>query len=215
MQFNLVTARTPEITETQPRGKSSRLLQLTRRLDWRFLLPDPKLGKVAYAGPPGELLSALQMYSDSVTLLSADSFGPIYPRFDMVVLQYPSRSTLESACMCVKPGGNLYVELLGALGSASYKTVAPTLLSGLMKYVRTLWAHEFAEVQAYWHRPGFEHCLEIVPLFDRVAMRFALSRERPAGFSREVKMIASLFLMRMGLLSRFVPCYSLLAEKRK
>ena len=46
------------------------LLQASRRVDWRFLLPDPNLGRVAYLGPRrGALLDSLLLASVYVELL--------------------------------------------------------------------------------------------------------------------------------------------------
>jgi hypothetical protein len=196
-------------------GASGRALQLCRRLDWRFLLPDPQLRNVCYSGEPSELLSALQMYSESLTVFSAERAGPVYPAFDTVVLRYPSLEMVEAAGRMTKPEGNVYIELLGGLERIGSRAITSQGFAGLMKYARALWNLKFDDIQAYWHRPGFESCQEIVPLFDRVSTSFVLSRGSPANLVREAKLIASRCLMKTGILPHIVPCYSMIAQKRK
>jgi hypothetical protein len=196
-------------------GASARALELCRRLDWRFLLPDPALRCIGYCGEPSELLAALQLFGETVTIFSGNNPGPVFPRFDTVVLRQPSLNVLEVAGRMTKPGGHIYVELVGGRGRIVKHASMSPRMSGVMKYAHALWNGQFNEIQAYWHRPGFESCREIIPLFDSVAMRFALSRECPANVAREAWLVAARCLTKMGLLPHIVPCYSLLARKRK
>src|ERR1044071_531014 len=61
------------------------LLQASRRVDWRFLLPDPNLGRVAYFGPArGALLESLRLFSAALALGEAASSGGA--QHDLVVI---------------------------------------------------------------------------------------------------------------------------------
>lgn len=194
---------------------SGRALELSRRLDWRFLLPEPTLRSVGYFGDSSKLLTALEMFGQSVTAFSGDNSGPVCPRFDTVVLRYPSLQIVEAAGRMTKPEGHMYIEVPGTLSRIRNRTVMTQGLAGILKYARTLWKLQFDDIHAYWHRPGFEGCREIIPLFDSVAMRFVLSRERPTNLAREFGLIAARCLLRTGLLPHLVPCYSVIAHKRK
>jgi hypothetical protein len=196
-------------------GASARTLELCRRLDWRFLLPDPALHNVGYFGETSELLPALERFSESVTTFYGDIPGPVYPRFDTVVLRYPSLHIVEVAGRMTRPDGHMYIELGGALSHISTRNVMSQGLVGIMKYARLLWNLEFDDIHAYWHRPGFEGCREIVPLFDRAAMNYIISRERPGNLARGVSMMAVRCLLKTGLLPHMVPCYSAIAHKRQ
>lgn len=189
--------------------------QFSRRLDWRFLLPDHVLRNVAYFGEPSDLLFALRMFSESATLLTDDDRCLPYRLFDLVALRYPSVETVGVAGNAARPGGHIYIELLGALNRARNLTINSRKMAGIMKYVRALRDAGCDDVQAYWYHPSFDDCREIIPLFDSKAVRYALSREGPIHLARETKLIASRCLFRTGLLQHFIPCYSLIAHKRK
>ena len=80
-------------------------LQLVRRLDWRFLMPNPILGDVAYIGPmSGTLPSALQQFSELFTIVMA-SHGPhaeVKPAclYETVVLRSSAVAAVKNATDC-------------------------------------------------------------------------------------------------------------------
>src|SRR5262245_35723918 len=87
------------------------LLQASRRVDWRFLLPDPNLGRVAYLGPArGALLESLRLFSVSLALGEAAG-----AQYDVVVAHNPSLDGLRHAAELVRPGGFLYLEAYSPL----------------------------------------------------------------------------------------------------
>jgi hypothetical protein len=134
------------------------LLASARRVDWRFLLPDPELGHVGYLGPDDpELELACTDFARSFRLL-----GPVGSNCDVVVLARPSGDELAVAAAAVRPGGWLYAETSGA--RARRQAAA---LDGL----------GFEDIAVYWHRPSFKSCEEIVPLEDG-AVRAVLARRR-------------------------------------
>jgi hypothetical protein len=193
-------------------SESGRLLQWCRRLDWRFLLPEPTLGRVAYAGQQGELLDALRAFSESVTVLSENEF--VNECLDLVVLRFPSLQTLQTSSRLVKPGRYIYIELLGGFGGIGVGAgLLPKIMAGARAHVRALREEGFDEIEAYWHRPSFENCHEIVPLFDQTALKYVLGREKRLPLSRELKLLAANCLVRSGLLRHFVSCYSIIAHR--
>ena len=195
--------KTGSYTQTQ----SDALLQASRRVDWRFLLPDPNLGRVAYLGPANRSLwESLRLFSAALAVIEGtptqDSRAA---QFDVVGASRPSNDMLERAAELVRPEGFLYVE--------AYRRLWPSRLRSPADYVSAIRRLGFVEVEAHWHWPNFEACAEIVPLDDPAAMLHALGRRRRGGAAR-LKSAVGRRLLRMGLLTRIVPCFSIVARKR-
>jgi len=152
---------------------SDALLQVSRRVDWRFLMPDPTLERVAYIGPAqGALLEALRLFSGSVTVFeSVSGEDSAASPHDVVVAHHPSREALRAAARLVRPGGFLYAEVTGFRHAR--RDVAVLRHSGC------------ASVQVHWHWPDFEACTRIVPLDDPVVLVGTLLKGRrgPAAWS--------------------------------
>ncbi len=132
-----------------------------RRLDWRFLLPDPTLGRVAYIGPEqGALLEALRTFSDELIVLDASSLGATDTPYDRVVCKGVSPALLASVVVLLRPGGAVYAEVSGRwVHPGAYRRAA--LRAGLIG------------VQAHWHWPNFASCTRMVPLDDAGAVSSA------------------------------------------
>lgn len=194
------------------------LLQKSRQLDWRFLLPDPRLGDVACLGTQRSgVQELLQLFSKSVTVIGKR------PRpcatYDLVVANSPTYETLQWTTKLVRPGGSLYVEAYGGcrkaysgrlIGFLSHST-RPRLCCAA-DYVAALGQLGFDEVTAHWHWPNFERCQEIVPLGHNEAMLLFLSRRRgsTAGL---LKASLARCLLRMRLLEHVLACFSLVARR--
>jgi hypothetical protein len=196
---------------------SDALLQASRRLDWRFLLPDPTLGQVAYSGPGrGALLASLRLFSASLAVLDPAAADGAQTQYDLVVASAPAYPALVRAAAPVRPGGFLYVEIYRpfrllrrrARGAAAR---APQLRDAA-DYVAVIERQGFGEVAAYWHWPNFETCAEIVPLDDRAAVLLAFARRRSGAMAR-VKSAFGRGLVRSGLLAWAVPCFSVVGRK--
>ena len=204
------------------------LLQASRRLDWRFLFPDPELGQVACLGAvPANLLDSLRLFSESLTVLAMDAevFGTsseqnVEPgQYDVVVARQLSIGKLRLAAERLKAGGYLYAEIDGVLSSKGQRR-------GFRHFVRS-WKNwrlatpagcitavtraGFTEVQGHWHWPNFAACTRIIPLDDRGALRFSFVR---GGRSAKAKVQSGLgrWLLWSGLLMHIVPRFSVVAR---
>jgi hypothetical protein len=211
------------------------LLQASRRLDWRFLLPDPNLGRVAYLGPAqGELVEALRLFSASLTVIElplhpsppnppkggilAPPSGGLGGPYDVVMAHEPAGEMLPGLARLVRPGGFLYIEAHGLLGLVRQKWP----LSGLpARRWRTPAGYAVAlkglgcdPVQIHWHWPDFESCTKIIPLHDQGALLFALGAGGNDMLGR-LKRTLGRGVVRSGLLARLVPCFSLVAQRRR
>lgn len=182
------------------------LLQASRRLDWRFMLPDPALRRVAYIGPQcGTLLASLHMFSDSLTVL-AENTQP-HHCYDLAVVSAPTERALARAADVLAPSGVLYVEVHNPPLDALWRSaVTPAGYSARVKRLGLNDAH------AFWHWPNFETCTKIVPLDDEHALMHALGR-RSVSAKGELKYILGSILLRTGLLTRMVPYFSIIAHR--
>ena len=209
---------------------SDALLQASRRVDWRFLLPNPNLGHVVYLGPARDALAhSLRLFSASLTVV--DSLGASDERgecYDVVVVCSPSLGALERAAELIRPGGLLYVEVYGVFSSSRLRQV---ILEGgagrifsrrhvnrprIRQSANCVAAVErlgFIDIQAYWHWPNFESCTMIVPLGDRAALLHALGRHVNGG-GVQLKATMGRWLLRRGWLAHVVPCFSVVAQRR-
>lgn len=218
--FRGETRRTPQPTSTAaatPPQRSDELLQLSRRLDWRFLLPEPRLQQVAYFGPAeSTLVTALKTFSESLTMFPASPAArpATSPRFAVVVAVAPSPAALAEISEVLLPGGCLYVEL-GSIFSCRKPGAGASwrqALSGPKEYTATLKRLGFEEIMAYWHRPSFEAAVQIIPLRDPLALRFVLSR-RGRDWKNRLISAFDRAALRSGALARWIECVSLVARK--
>ena len=187
------------------------LLQAARRVDWRFLLPDPDLGRTAYLGRPDEpLLDALARCAAELTSAPAaeraSRAADAPALFDLVVLVDPRPAELALAPSLLRPDGWLYAEHTRPLatrvrGAAAFPETA----------IRTLEALGFVEVQAHWHWPDFASCEEIVPLGDAAAIRHMLARRRVYG--ARTKVALARLLLFGGLFGAAVPHVSIVGRR--
>ena len=199
-------------------------LQITRRVDWRFLLPDPNLGRTAYLGPSSHtLVAALRHACSSVSTLAlsdeVDQQDGDRATYDVVVLRWCGARALARAKALLRPGGWLYWEV-------DRSPTVPGLSDGLhedwpeafrLRHPRSYQALAerigFGDVQVSWHRPNFDACLEIIPLDACVGLRYCLSR-RHARLGGWLRARLGRSLMTIGLLPRVLPCVSLTACNR-
>lgn len=208
-----------------PRGTERDLLDASRRLDWRFLLPDAGLGAVAYAGPEqAELAESLALFCESVTHLT----GPVAlvhghaHVYDLAVLVDPSQRTLRHAVELLREGGALYLEIqqrVGPLGAYMARRARDVLeprgtapMGGPAEYAAALGRMGLVDVRRYWHWSSFERCTEIVPLDDPAALLHFLSRHGTSPLAR-LRAALGRSLVRRGRLANLAPCVSIVALK--
>lgn len=140
------------------------LLAAVRRADWRFLLPDPSLGRVAYLAPHlPDVVVALQEVAAAVDLL--DTVDATRPDYDVVVITGGRIETVATARALLRSGGWVCAEVRGRQAGRA---------------ARTLRASGFEAIEASWLWPNAGACREMVPLVGP-ALREALGRRDPGG----------------------------------
>jgi hypothetical protein len=184
------------------------LLQASRRLDWRFLLPEPELGRVACVGVDDpNLVESLRLFGREATVLEAGRPWEEHAPHDVVVLRNPAGAELAAAVGLLRPGGWMYVEVDGAGGRR-----LPEGRRTARGYAAALRRLGLMEVQGHLHWPDFRSCGVIVPLGDALAVRLALARRRQNGGARLVARLAPL-LAACNLLAVVAPSASVLARR--
>lgn len=184
------------------------LLQASRRLDWRFLLPEPELGRVACVGVDDpNLVESLRLLGSEATVVEAGGPWEELAPHDVVVLRNPAEAELAAAVPLLSPGGWMYVEVDGTGGRR-----LPEGPRTARCYAAALRRLGLIEVQGHLHWPDFRSCAAIVPLGDALAVRLALARRRQNGGARLVARLAPL-LAACNLLAVVAPSASVLARR--
>jgi hypothetical protein len=210
-------------------------LQSSKRIDWRFVLPDSHLRQVAYIGPMEEVLvESLRLFCDSLTVFftydNATFFENTDEKFDLVILRSLKFAVLEKVSSVLKPSGYLYWEIdksnavksLCSVGSRSgFKNILNRTNTNQSFNLFTYHAYfvmlanlGFHNIEVFWHRPNFTQCLEIIPLKNTTALNLILSRSKKDLFGR-LKLAAGRFLLKRDLLANIVPCISIIAGQTK
>ena len=175
-----------------------------RRVDWRFLLPSPELGRVLYVGTgQSQLRRALGRFSGAVVALGdADPAGE--ESFDLIVVEGESTDVFCESLPFLRPGGAVYWEI----------TRPP--LSLVRRHPRRLMdllgRFGLTEIDVYWPRPDFDTCVEIVPIARDFALHFVFGRTHETLKGR-LKLAIGRFLARSGLLAFAIRGFSVVAVK--
>ena len=186
------------------RKRRDRDLQVARRVDWRYLLPDPRLREVGYVGrQEGMLREALEQLCESVAVAApAEKTQAGQKEFDVVVLKSRERAELETASAMLSVGGHLYWEVEGGRKRPAIQSC-----------VAWLKEQGFDGIKAHWNRPGFENCLEIIPLGETPALTFVLARHF-GGVRRRLMQTAGRAVTKMRMLEWMMPSVSIVARKK-
>ena len=135
------------------------MTEAVRRVDWRFVLGRPELGRVETRGGDAELASALAAVSVPATAAG--------DRVEGVVAVPRDRTALREAAERVPPGGWLWAELRGRHRRSPW--LADVRAAGL------------PDVTPHWLWPTADAPTRIVPLTAPAAVELALTRHGGGG----------------------------------
>lgn len=213
-------------TGINPDSPKDLLLQVSRRLDWRFLLPDPDLNCVAYLGPENDpLIDALLIFSGSLTQIKNMNVPIIDSHvFDLVVVKDPSIQTLKMCANLVKTGGHLYIEANGwsrlvnpyrfvkFILDLFHKNPGPTFHWFPTTCKAIIRRFGLYTVHTYWNWPNFESCTRIIGLDDTHAQTMAFSFQEN-GIQWLMKKALSRGILPPEWMQYYVPYFSVIARK--
>jgi hypothetical protein len=177
-------------------------LAAARRLDWRFLLPEPQLGRVVCIGRrTADLVAPLELFAEAVARLEPRDARAEPASFDLAVLGGASVRDCRHARTLLRPGGAVYVEVHRHVRGRRRE---PGVLRSAPATARVLERLGFVGVAASWHWPSFDAATHIVPLGDVEAVKYALTRRAAAG-GATAKILLARVLLFSGLLPWTVP----------
>lgn len=199
-------------------ARSDSNLQISRRLDWRFLLPEPSLRRVAYCGPlQSSLAQALQHFSEELKVFATPDSANLKiheAAFDLLVMAEPEVAHLERVAHWLAPHGHIYAEVQHAWDWRKQRRLQTMTRNtpAIAAWQIALAQLGFTEIRAYWHRPSFERAVQIIPMNDEAAMDFVFSR-RSEDLMSQLKFATGRSLMKNAWLARWLQCVSVVARK--
>lgn len=168
-----------------------------RRLDWRFLLPDPGMGRVSYVGSGQGLLRPALAQFARMNGVTIDSHPPAIA--DLVVAQDRYDDAVRGAVQQLAPGGTLYWEL-------------PRWRHDIRREAARLAAWGLTDVRAQWHHPTFDACELIIPLSGPEPLAAVIGRRLPFLTGR-VRMAIARRILRLPRLWSVCPSISLIGRR--
>jgi hypothetical protein len=194
--------------------------KLLRRLDWRFLLPEPGLDSVGYVGTGKDsLLPALKWVAGSLAMIVGNAETPApNPEgalCDVIVVQSSSFYALEQGITLLKPNGWLYWEVDRRHPDSGESTVNSNFGHTLKKpkeLIKVLQRWGFCEVELNWHRPDFNACKEFVSLRDGAPLGFLVGQFAETGLPPWTSRVARSLILQ-GFLPSIFRCLSVVARK--
>ena len=198
-------------------------LHLSRRLDWRFLLPDPSLANVGCVGTVDpKLMVSLALFAESVTKLPAAVDTDIAAAdYDLIVAGLPTFSELGHAVKQVRSGGYLYVETCGLLWPRQLSSIRGwqdavdrIRLWNPQAYIAELVRLGMHGATAYWFWPNFAACTRMVPLDDPTAFRFVFGTDpKRLRLRRRAMATVQSAVVTNRWLNLFLPSLGIIASK--
>lgn len=167
-------------------------------MDWRFLLPQGKTGKVGYGGRISpETVAAISLLDPAARSIETGKERPAVPDLDTVLLSRPDLALVETAAASLRPNGWVCVQVQRSFGPRS----GALTLAGWKRALEKL---GFEDVAVYWHVPRFEGPERLVPTASVAAVRDTLAQYSGARFGKAKAAVAGLALT-LGLFDVAAP----------
>jgi Phosphotransferase enzyme family len=151
------------LADNLPNLPEAQLNLLVRRVDWRFLLPTPRV-KRATCFAHGDLQASLALVADQVV----EPQDVVAPDCDLAVAVDPDARTLEAALAVLRPGGWCYIEWTKPGSGGWWRLTSRLLHAGFERPRSYLTWRSMARVRAW------------VPLESAAATRY-FQRQVPAS----------------------------------
>lgn len=162
--------------------------RLLRRVDWRFLLPNPSPARsICFAG--GELRDAVTLISGSTADAGPNAGPNAHGEFDLAVALDPGPATLRASFEALRPGGSCYTEWYSRR------------IGAVRQIPRAFKAMGFAGVCCYRPWPSPHGCKVWLPLETPEAWTyyFRLDRWSSHGLRQQLRSALGNVRARLGL----------------
>ena len=171
--------------------------RVIRRIDWRFLLPSPDLGRVLCVSSDSMTAAAIRSIAADPVVVESWMLDRDTAPFSLIVTTAFEGTTAHLAHEWLEPGGYLFAELPGGM-LARRMARRHIQQAGLQLEARL------------WHWPSFVACEQIVDADDPAALMAALRRQHGSARTLLKKRIGQV-LVRLGQFGTFAPDVSVLA----
>ncbi|HEY4634247.1 MAG TPA: aminoglycoside phosphotransferase family protein, partial [Candidatus Limnocylindrales bacterium] len=191
-------------------------LRLARRVDWRFLLPSPDLGRVAVMGTIDDDLRAALAALGPVTQIGDDRSTHAGITYDTVVASgHIERSRLAVAASAVAGSGRLVLEVGGPLAGPLVDGRSSGI-GAAVRLGRSLEAGGFGSVRTWWTWPSHARAVSWARIDDPIAVRAMVERRLGRRIGRLAGDLAGRLVRRPAgerLLGLGAPALTLIATR--
>lgn len=201
MAFKSMSDSTVSHEKSQVASYDERL-QAARALDWRFLLPSPRMSRVLLS--TRDTVLSQSIITTCEQLVSFEDDLPIHDIFPLVICSGMDRPLIGQIAPRVAPGGTLVIlsDTSNRRGKWARWRGVPLRrqrqeLGGTLAQAGTF------TLRAWWHSPNRSQCKTLVPLDDRHAVTLYLRSHWPAPPMSGLASVASRLLC-AGVLIRDV-----------
>lgn len=184
-------------------------LALSRRLDWRFLLADPRLQNVACVGRcDPQLKQSLDLFSPT-TVFHPDAAALVAETrdFDLLIVQGGTAALVTAAAQRVKPGGSIYIEIRRRLASPSTWLITPAEAT---KQFRSL---GFENIDVHWHWPKFKSATSFLPIHEGDSAARYFFKHQATSFRGWCKSTVGRLAIALGLRDLLIGSFSVTGRK--
>ena len=171
---------------------------------------------MAYIGwEDKKLIGTIDWLSREFTVLHASN-TKCDKTYSLAVCTSVEFACLKRATNCLEAGGYLYWEVArhgtGHMADSGTKPAGSVLFANYRKLFSVLNSLGYTDIEAYWHRPDFRSCIEIIPLVERSHFRYVFGRN-VTGVKGLLQYFLGVLFSRTCLFDYLVPNLSLIAKK--
>jgi hypothetical protein len=195
--------------ERAPGPSYEERLSLSRRLDWRFLLPDPRLQNAACVGRcDPQLKKSLELFSPTTVFHhEAAALAAETRDFDLLIVQGSRTALVNAAAQRVKPGGSIYIEYRRRLASPSTWLITPAKAT---KQLRQL---GFENIDVHWHWPNFTSATSFLPIHEGDSAARYFFKHQATSFRGCCKSTVGKLAIALGFRNLLIGCFSVTGRK--
>lgn len=183
-------------------------LALSRRIDWRFLLPNPTLDNAASVGRCDKSLrSALELFSPTTEFHESATSLSQGREFDLVVLSSSRAADVEQVAPRITPGGSIYIEVRRRLTAPATWFRTPARVASHLRQLG------FENVQSHWHWRRFTSATSFLPIHDGDSAAHYFFNHQATSFRGWCKTLVGRIALEFGFRDLLIGSYSIVGRK--